>query len=133
LNNERIRGFTLVEVVAATLVLLVGIVAGLGALSSMSNTEVRMREAETMNRLAAQKLDEILAVGNVTTAATDGNFDDYGVSGYEWQLEVVPTGTENLDAVRVKVKPENNADRKPEAEISSLVFTSPNTVTGGTN
>jgi hypothetical protein len=123
----------LVEVIASTLVLSVGIVAGLGALSSMSRLEVRMREAETMNRLAAQKLDEILAIGNVTTAATDGNFEDYGQPNYEWTLEVVPSGTENLDAIRVTVKPTTNADTAPEAQMSSLVFTSPNTTAGAAN
>jgi prepilin-type N-terminal cleavage/methylation domain-containing protein len=66
LNNVRQvkKGFTLVEVVVSVALLAIGIVVSLGSLSAMTKTEVKLRKTEEMNRLAVQKIEEVLAVGN---------------------------------------------------------------------
>jgi prepilin-type N-terminal cleavage/methylation domain-containing protein len=133
LNNVRQvkKGFTLVEVVVSVALLAIGIVVALGSLSAMTKTEVKLRKTEEMNRLAVQKIEEVLAVGNATTAETSGTFDDYGYTGYEWSLEVAPSGTENLDTVRVTVT-ETLANSSSGVSVSSLLYTPPST-TGATN
>jgi len=133
LNNVRQvkKGFTLVEVVVSVALLAIGIVVALGSLSAMTKTEVKLRKTEEMNRLAVQKIEEVLAVGNATTAETSGTFDDYGYTGYEWSLEVAPSGTENLDTVRVTVT-EASANSSSGVSVSSLLYTPPST-TGATN
>jgi prepilin-type N-terminal cleavage/methylation domain-containing protein len=133
LNNVRQvkKGFTLVEVVVSVALLAIGIVVSLGSLSAMTKTEVKLRKTEEMNRLAVQKIEEVLAVGNATTAETSGTFDDYGYTGYEWSLEVAPSGTENLDTIRVTVT-EASANSSAGVSVSSLLYTPPST-TGATN
>jgi prepilin-type N-terminal cleavage/methylation domain-containing protein len=133
LNNVRQvkKGFTLVEVVVSVALLSIGIVVSLGSLSAMTKTEVKLRKTEEMNRLAVQKIEEVLAVGNATTAETSGTFDDYGYTGYEWSLEVAPSGTENLDTIRVTVT-EASANSSAGVSVSSLLYTPPST-TGATN
>ena len=133
MNNVRQvkKGFTLVEVVVSVALLAIGIVVALGSLSAMTKTEVKLRKTEEMNRLAVQKIEEVLAVGNATTAETSGTFDDYGYTGYEWSLEVAPSGTENLDTVRVTVT-EASANSSSGVSVSSLLYTPPST-TGATN
>ena len=133
MNNVRQvkKGFTLVEVVVSVALLAIGIVVALGSLSAMTKTEVKLRKTEEMNRLAVQKIEEVLAVGNATTAETSGTFDDYGYTGYEWSLEVAPSGTENLDTVRVTVT-ETLANSSSGVSVSSLLYTPPST-TGATN
>lgn len=133
MNNVRQvkKGFTLVEVVVSVALLAIGIVVSLGSLSAMTKTEVKLRKTEEMNRLAVQKIEEVLAVGNATTAETSGTFDDYGYTGYEWSLEVAPSGTENLDTIRVTVT-EASANSSAGVSISSLLYTPPST-TGATN
>jgi prepilin-type N-terminal cleavage/methylation domain-containing protein len=133
LNNVRQvkKGFTLVEVVVSVALLAIGIVVALGSLSAMTKTEVKLRKTEEMNRLAVQKIEEVLAVGNATTAETSGTFDDYGYTGYEWSLEVAPSGTENLDTIRVTVT-EASANSSAGVSVSSLLYTPPST-TGATN
>lgn len=133
MNNVRQvkKGFTLVEVVVSVALLAIGIVVALGSLSAMTKTEVKLRKTEEMNRLAVQKIEEVLAVGNATTAETSGTFDDYGYTGYEWSLEVAPSGTENLDTVRVTVT-EASANSSSGVSVSSLLHTPPST-TGATN
>lgn len=130
----RARGFSMIEVLGAAVVLAVGIAGATGALAAMSNTEIRLRESEKMNRLAIQKMDELLALGNIETADTSGNFQDYNEPNYTWQLEVSPTGEEGLNAVRVIVENDRDSDRQPRGEVSTVVFTpSTSTTTGGTN
>ena len=133
MNNVRQvkKGFTLVEVVVSVALLAIGIVVSLGSLSAMTKTEVKLRKTEEMNRLAVQKIDEVLAVGNATKAETSGTFDDYGYTGYEWSLEVAPSGTENLDTIRVTVT-EASANSSAGVSVSSLLYTPPST-TGVTN
>ena len=133
MNNVRQvkKGFTLVEVVVSVALLSIGIVVSLGSLSAMTKTEVKLRKTEEMNRLAVQKIEEVLAVGNATTAETSGTFDDYGYTGYEWSLEVAPSGTENLDTIRVTVT-EASANSSAGVSVSSLLYTPPST-TGATN
>ncbi len=133
MNNVRQvkKGFTLVEVVVSVALLAIGIVVALGSLSAMTKTEVKLRKTEEMNRLAVQKIEEVLAVGNATTAETSGTFDDYGYTGYEWSLEVAPSGTENLDTIRVTVT-EASANSSAGVSVSSLLYTPPST-TGATN
>ena len=133
MNNVRQvkKGFTLVEVVVSVALLAIGIVVALGSLSAMTKTEVKLRKTEEMNRLAVQKIEEVLAVGNATTAETSGTFDDYGYTGYEWSLEVAPSGTENLETIRVTVT-EASANSSAGVSVSSLLYTPPST-TGATN
>ena len=133
MNNVRQvkKGFTIVEVVVSVALLAIGIVVSLGSLSAMTKTEVKLRKTEEMNRLAVQKIEEVLAVGNATTAETSGTFDDYGYTGYEWSLEVAPSGTENLETIRVTVT-EASANSSAGVSVSSLLYTPPST-TGATN
>ena len=133
LNNVRQvkKGFTIVEVVVSVALLAIGIVVSLGSLSAMTKTEVKLRKTEEMNRLAVQKIEEVLAVGNATTAETSGTFDDYGYTGYEWSLEVAPSGTENLETIRVTVT-EASANSSAGVSVSSLLYT-PQSTTGATN
>ena len=133
LNNVRQvkKGFTIVEVVVSVALLAIGIVVSLGSLSAMTKTEVKLRKTEEMNRLAVQNIEEGLAVGNSPAADTSGTLDDYGYTGYEWSLEVAPSGTENLETIRVTVT-EASANSSAGVSVSSLLYTPPST-TGATN
>jgi prepilin-type N-terminal cleavage/methylation domain-containing protein len=124
------RGFTLVEVVTAVALLGIGIVVSLACLSGMTKTEIRLKQSELMNRLAVQKLDEILAVGSIDTVPNSGDFTDVGVEGFEWNLEVAPSDLENLQTVRITVSESSNPS-VPGAAVHSLLFTPPETTTTG--
>lgn len=130
-SRKRRKGFTLVEVIAATGLLAIGIAMGSGALSSMTRTELRQRELEKMNLLAVEKLNEVLAIGNVVGQETEGSFEEYGEPNYQWTLETADSGTDNLETVRVVVKTSDNKTTDPSTSVSGLVFTSPNIDNGG--
>lgn len=121
----------MIEVLVATVLLGLGISLGFSALGSMTRTELRVRQVEKMNLLAVQKLNEVLAVGNVTNQQTDGSFSDYGDPDYKWTLETAASGIDNVETVRIIVQTSNNKTTDPSASASGLVFTSPNAQNGG--
>lgn len=118
------RGFTLIEALAAAVLLGVGVTAAMGGLASISRAEASARETDVLRRLAAAKLDEVLGSRDVQGTGADGTFEDPELDGYRWQLEVSPSGIESLDRVRVTVEREGR-----EAVAETLLFSPP--ATGG--
>lgn len=130
-GSRKSRGFTLIEALVATALLSIGIVGVLTALGAMAKSEAQARDRETMQRLAFQKYDEILATSQDIAAPQNGDFTDRNERRYVWSMEETPTGVDNLDAVTVTVRPANdNSSNALAAEASGLVYVPP-TTTGG--
>ncbi len=128
MNKKRlVKGFTVMEALAAAVLVGVGVTAGMSAIGSMSQTEIRMRESEKLSRLAHSKLEEIMALGNATNTDTDGNFEEYGEPNYEFTVEVQPSGIDSLDTILVTAKKSNSDTTSQEGRASGLLFTPPET------
>lgn len=127
---KRKLGFTMIEVLVATVLLGLGITMGFSALSSMTRTELRVRQVEKMNLLAVQKLNEVIAYGNIANQQTDGSFSDSGDPDYKWRMDTTASGTDNVATVRITVETSNNKTSDPTASANGLIFTSPNAKNG---
>lgn len=128
MNKKRlVKGFTVMEALAAAVLVGVGVTAGMSAIGSMSQTEIRMRESEKLSRLAHMKLDEIMALGNATNTDTDGDFEEYGEPNYEFTVEVQPSGIDSLDTILVIAKKSNSDTTAQEVRAGGLIFTPPET------
>ncbi|CAN5421795.1 hypothetical protein BH11ARM1_BH11ARM1_06850 [soil metagenome] len=133
LNNAHKKGFTLIEMLVATVILGVGVAAVLGAYASISSSEDRARTVEKLQRLAVDKFSEMRATNDTFTANDNGDFSDRGDDNINWSMEVEPSGVENLQAVTITVTQSNAGNTAPEAEVTQLVFVQPPaTDTGGT-
>jgi len=125
-------GFTLIEALVAAALLATGVAATLGAFGALNHTEASAREVETMQRLAFQKYDELLATSTDLTAPQDGDFSDQNLSGYTWKSEEEPSGVENLDAVTVTVQKANDNSSNPLSAVAyGLVYVPPTTTDSG--
>lgn len=124
------RGFTLVEVIVATALLGIGIAFSMGALGAMTATENKVRMSEKLNRLAVLKLEQVLAEGNIETAQTDGDFQDFNEPGFSWTLAVAPSGIENVDTIIVTVENDRGYSTDPVGRATSLSFIPPETTEG---
>lgn len=116
------RGFTLVEALVAIMLVGIGVVGAMRGFAVLGRTEASVRETERMQRLALQKYDELVGLGETTTAQS-GDFQDREETRYTWSLEVNPTGIENLDAVSLVVQRRNASG--DGVRISGLKFTPP--------
>ena len=95
--------FTLIEMLVTVVLVSVAIVGVLGGIRAISSSDLRAREAVLLQRLAVQKLNEMGAVTDPTTADNKGDFSDQGYPEATWTVEVQPSGTEDLDVLTVTV------------------------------
>jgi len=110
--------------VAVVLVSL-GIVAVFGGIAAMNRAEARARDADLLQSLAQQKMNEMGAVTDPRTAETSGDFGDRGYPDVTWSLEVQPSGAQDVDTVTI------TATRGPVSEaLTSLLCVPPDTANG---
>lgn len=129
------RGFTIVEVLMAVFVLAVGVTGLVGAISGLARAESRIAERDLIDRIAHEKLGELIATQAWQTEA-GGSFDDPRYDDYTWTVEEANVGIENLTGITFTVDSTN----KGTYTLSTVVFTPPavtgdgaGTQTGGNN
>lgn len=126
---NRAKGFTLVEVVVSAALVGLGLAAAIRGYSSLSESDLRLRDREKIQRLAFDKYNELAATGQLT-ASLSGDFADRNLTGYTWSSDVVATGTTDLNEIKVTVKKENSND---SYELDALSFApAAQTTTGAT-
>jgi general secretion pathway protein I len=102
------RGFTLLEVLVATLIMAIAVAGVLGALSTSLRNASRISDADTAALLAKRKLDELLVEERLPKGVVvEGAFPD----GRGWRARVskfemppgVSPGVEILERIEVEV------------------------------
>lgn len=129
---SRAKAFTLVELLVGVVLTGIGVVSMVGALSGMTRAQIALEDRELVYQLAQDKYDEIVATGLYETE-TGGEFEGKYAGVYSWSLEVVESGTQYVQSLRLTVTPVQGSGR--EAVIEGLVMNPPETTTapaGGT-
>jgi prepilin-type N-terminal cleavage/methylation domain-containing protein len=96
-------GFTLIEVLVATILLGVGIVGSLLAMRSVAKAQAAAQTADLLQRLAAEKLEDIKYLADPTQNGTSGDFSDRGYPEITWSLDDEASGVTNVDEDTVTV------------------------------
>ena len=119
------RGFTLVEVLVTTELVAVALVGVMGGIRALTAADVKARNVDLLQRLAAQKLSEMGVVTDPRSTEDNGDFADQGYSDILWTVDVQPSGTEDVDQVTV------TASRGDDTQaLTGLVYVRPLTETG---
>ena len=121
---SRRRGFSLVEALASTVLLGVGIAASMSALGALTREEARAERLDRYTVLARSKWDE-LSVDTVNAAS--GDFSDQNAPDVAWTLTTNPSGIENLNTVLLVVRAAKASSSSPQVTLSGLRFTPPTT------
>lgn len=97
------HGFTLIEMIVATLLLAIGVAGALAAFSSATKAAVTAEGLHTATLLAQRKMSDIeQQASQITGGDQQGDFgDEY--PGYHWQETVEATDYQNLFKVTVTV------------------------------
>ncbi len=98
------KGFTLVEVLVATVILTVGIVGVLGAyitsLNALQAGQESMEAVCVLKEKMAGVEQQVLEDKGISLGTSSGEFD-----GFEWNIEVTPGPEKVLNKVTVAVSP----------------------------
>ena len=85
------RGFTLVELVVAFLILVIGVTAILELVSQSALNARYAKDKTTATVLAQQKLEELLAQPDLAPGETEGDFGD-AYTQFRWRAQISEVG-----------------------------------------
>lgn len=121
------KGFTIVEVLVAILVLAIGITGLVGSIAGLTRAESAIAQRDLIDRIAHEKLDELVATGTWQSQA-GGSFDDPRYDDYTWSIEEINVGVTNLIGLELTVSSQN----KGEVILNTIVYTPPAATGTGT-
>jgi len=113
-------GFALIEMVVATVVLVVGVAGAVAAFGAVARASGVSAEREQAAILAERHLAEVEASDPAALAAGSGDFGE-DAPGYQWEQEILPTDTEGLSELRLTVRWKSGEDDR-SAVVSTYVL-----------
>jgi len=99
--RQQARGFTLLEVLVAIMVLALGMVAVISSSTQSLNSLGYMKSKTLAHWVAMNKITELQLEPNWPSAGTKSG--DYEMSGIDWRWEAKVSDTEDNDVRRVDV------------------------------
>ncbi len=98
------RGFTLIEVLIALLVVALGIGALLATLTSSADTVARLREKSLAEWVALNRISEVrLSNSRPVVGVTTGTLDKFADGSWTWRQSVTDPGIAGILRVEVQV------------------------------
>jgi len=107
------RGFTLLEVLVATLIMGLLLVGTLTVIGNSIDAHGRVARETTLLPLAESKMDEILKEPLIQQGKDKGDFGEE-LSDYQWEATIEPSTDETLLSIQIRVFPTDH----PEQAVS---------------
>jgi general secretion pathway protein I len=115
------RGFTLIEVLVALAIVVIGMAALLGAMTSAADTSIYLRDKMFAEWVALNRVEEVrLQFRKPGKGKSDGEVE-YAGRRWRWEQEVLETEIPGILRVEVRVRP---ADMNVSAKRSWFTTTS---------
>lgn len=114
------RGFTLIEVLAALIIVSLGMLAVIQAVSQTINNANYLREKTIAHWVAMNKLTEV-RLGKSAPAGGDSNGDvDMAGTTWRWRMTVSATDADTMQRIDINVAPKTAGDNASIARISGF-------------
>ena len=122
------RGFTLIEVLVALVIVAVGMAAVMSALSSSANTVSFLRDETFANWVALNQIATLRLSGQQPPAGITNGDTDYANRSWHWRQEVVSTEVPGVVRIDVKVRPKEIKAGDDEAWTTTVSGISGNSI-----
>ncbi len=127
-RSKKQTGFTLIEALIATVLVAVGVVAALQGIVAVQRGQAHVQDADLLQRLAAEKLNDLRYQSDPSQLGTGGNYLDRGYPNIDWSATVASTSVDNVDQVTV------TATKGTESEsLTTMIYVQPTTTTSTTS
>lgn len=124
--RRRRSGFTLVEVIVTSMLVAVAVTGIYGGISALTAAQYHAQTADLLQRLAAEKLNDVSILSDPSADGANGDFTDRGYPNITWSLDEEASGTTNLDQVTVTV-----TEGKISQALTTMMYIAPATGTSG--
>ena len=100
-----LRGFTLIEVLVALVIVAAGVAAVLGALSGAANSTAYLRDKTFAHWVALNRITEIrLSTSPPANGKTTGIVDNFANRRWQWQVDIEPAQLPAVRRIDVQVR-----------------------------
>ncbi len=102
-RNRRLTGggFTMIEVLVTIVLVTVAFVGVFRGLRALAAIEARTQTADLLQRLSAEKINDLTLLPDPGAGAKTGDFSDRGYPGIGWSAQVEASDAANVDKVTV--------------------------------
>lgn len=124
MSAQRAHGFTLLEVLVALAIVVLGMAAVLGALTSSADTVAYLRDKTFANWVALNQVAQVRISGQTPqTGKSDGDVDDFAGRKWHWHQEVTALQLPGMLRIEVSARPTDagsDSDRGWYATLSGI-------------
>jgi general secretion pathway protein I len=119
-THKHERGFTLIEVVVALIVVSLGMLAVIETVGGTARNSGYLREKTVAHWVAMNKLTEVRLLPN--PPPVDKSSDDVEMAGREWRwtMEVKQSPVESIRRIEISVRPKEAPEKSSMASITGF-------------
>ena len=110
-GQRRRQAFTLIEMIMATLILSLAVVAVFQAIRALGVADARAHTADVLQSLAVDKMSEIGTVSDPNNLDSGGDFSAQGYPNATYTVDLETTDTTNLDKITVTTMQGNDKQK----------------------
>jgi Tfp pilus assembly protein PilV len=123
-THNRRSGFTLVEVLITGVLVAIALTGVFGGIRAITRADAQAKDADLLQRLAQEKVNDIKLLADPTDAANQGDFSDRGYTDITWNMSLTTTTITNLDQITVTAARGNMSE-----SLTTQVYVAPVTTT----
>jgi prepilin-type N-terminal cleavage/methylation domain-containing protein len=118
------RGFTLMEVLVTVVLVSLALVGALSGIRAIKNADAKAQTADLLQRLAAEKINDLRLLQDPSANGSDGDFADRGYPDITWNLQETAASVTNMVQITLTV-----TRSKDTQALTTLLYIVPQTGT----